>query len=521
MKKKRGLLISLAILITVVIGICVGINKRNSNDSLVENYDLDFVLNESSDGYIVAGLGTCTDANIIIPSKYRNLPVNEIGKNAFYKCEKLTSVVIPNSITKIDYGAFYYCKSISSIIIPNSVIFMEKYAFDMHGSATIYCEASIQPSGWHSDWLYNTRPVYWGINSNNFLIKNEIIYVIIDNSAVVSGHTYKIPRLAKILPTIKINKTSYNVTSIGDRAFGECTSLFSVNIPDTVTRIGDYAFYDCEILPSIMIHDNVNYIGFNTFAGCYSLITYCEATSQPSEWNVYWNFRNMPVYWGINVDNYSIQKGIIYVIIDGNAVVTRYTNELESVVKIPLTININKRVYNVTKIGDYAFYDFFNNCSVMNSIEIPNSITHIGDSAFFGNSLLTSISISTSVKYIGAYAFCGCLSLPSIEIPNSITTFEYCLFQNCVSLSSIKIPTSVTSIDYSVFDSCISLSSIVIPSSVINMSYEIFRSCQSLTVYCEAITQPSGWDMSWNYDVDNVYWGREWSYVNGIPTPNV
>ena len=89
------------------------------------------------------------------------------------------------------------------------------------------------------------------------------------------------------------------VTSIGNYAFRNCTSLTSVLIPDSVTSIGSYAFYNCSSLVSIEIPSGVTSIGSYAFSGCSMLKIYCEAESQPSGWNTSWNYYNRPVVWGV------------------------------------------------------------------------------------------------------------------------------------------------------------------------------------------------------------------------------
>lgn len=137
--------------------------------------------------------------SVVIPNS-----VTRIGKNAFYECGTLTSVEIPNSVTEIGEGAFYKCSALTSIEIPSSVTKIEYQTFK-------YC---------------------WSLTS-----------VEIPNS----------------------------VTEIGSSAFSECNSLTSVKIPDSVTKIYSYAFIHCSSLKSVEIPNSVTEIGSNAFEGCFSL----------------------------------------------------------------------------------------------------------------------------------------------------------------------------------------------------------------------------------------------------------
>ena len=115
------------------------------------------------------------------------------------------------------------------------------------------------------------------------------------------------------------------------------------------------------------------------------------------------------------------------------------------------------------------------------SITIPDSVTTIGDHAFYGCGSLTSITIGNSVTSIGFYAFCNCSSLTSITIPDSVTSIGEWAFADCSSLTSITIPNSVTSIGRNAFYDCSSLTSITIPDSVTSIGDYAFSNCSSLT----------------------------------------
>ena len=88
-----------------------------------------------------------------------------------------------------------------------------------------------------------------------------------------------------------------SVTSIGSSAFSGCAGLTSVTIGDRVTTIGEGAFFGCTGLTSVVISSSVTSIGYETFRNCTKLTIYCEAESQPSGWNIGWNYSNRPVHW--------------------------------------------------------------------------------------------------------------------------------------------------------------------------------------------------------------------------------
>ena len=121
-----------------------------------------------------------------------------------------------------------------------------------------------------------------------------------------------------------------------------------------------------------------------------------------------------------------------------------YTNSHQYTdnIVIPSTVTYNGMTYTVTSIGNYAFCQ----CSLLTSVEIPNSVTNIEDHAFYFCSGLKRIEIPNSVTSIGNYAFSGCTSLTSVEIGNSVTSIGNEAFYNCSGMTNIEIPNSVTNI---------------------------------------------------------------------------
>ena len=137
---------------------------------------------------------------------------------------------------------------------------------------------------------------------------------------------------------------------------------------------------------------------------------------------------------------------------------------------------------SVTSIGDYAFF----HCNKLSSISIPNKVTSIGKRAF-SYSGITSIKIPNSVKNIGNAAFSSCTELSSLEISNGVESIGMDAFQYCENLTSVTIPNSVTSIGEFAFYECISLKSIELPEGITTIEDDTFCNCSSLT----SVTIPS------------------------------
>ena len=161
--------------------------------------------------------------------------------------------------------------------------------------------------------------------------------------------------------------------------------------------------------------------------------------------------------------------------LNGNSItITRYKGNSKNVV-IPSVIE-GRSVTAISCTGpDGTFWSGWDNVT---SVTIPNSVTIIGERAFYGCEL-TSVTIPNSVTSIGDYAFVLSGKLTLINIPNSVTSIGQNAFNNCPNLTSITIPNSVTSIGQNAF-AVSGLTSITIPSSVTSLGNSSFFGCNSL-----------------------------------------
>lgn len=215
---------------------------------------LRLVLNSDGSAYTVAGIGNCTDKDVVIPAAYNGKPVSGIGDSAFAGCSHLTSVTIPDSVTSIGEYAFRICDRLTSITIPNSVTSIGSFAFSgCYKLAEVYNLSDLTITAGSSDnglvGFYALR-IYTDTNAPSKLWTDSYGYIFYedDENSYLLGYLGTETELT--LPE-SCNGKNYRIYG---HAFERCYSLINVTIPDSVTGFGEYAFSSCSNLTDIFYY---------------------------------------------------------------------------------------------------------------------------------------------------------------------------------------------------------------------------------------------------------------------------
>ena len=296
-------------------------------------------------------------------------------------------------------------------IISDSTVYVEMVYYGVEGAVEIPETVS------YNDVEYKVV----GIDTNAFANQSGMTSVILPNSLLyLSGFRGCSGLTSIVIPNsvIYIDSGSFeycsalssvsignSVTHIYGGAFYGCTALTSIVLPDAVSFIGEEAFYLCSSLAYVFFGASVETIGTYAFTGCGAL-----ETIEVSE--------NNPFYMSMD--------GVLF---DHDAKTLLY--------------------YPRGKTGEHY--------------TVPNTVTAIGNNAFYLNTHIASVTLGESITSIGGNAFNACINLTEINLPNSITIIGDSAFADCESLSSIVLPRSLTKINAGVFSGCSSLQHIVIP----------------------------------------------------------
>ena len=429
----------------------------------------------SPDGHALIKEGVlCHVVPIDIDSYSIPWGITKIGDRAFEGCNKLTRVVLPNSLIEIGLDAFRECNSLKEVIIPSSVTMIESEAF-------AHCSALSRIT------LHDTISM---IGDSAFESVQDINVYITDLEKYCAGgiishlpgrkHLYlnNEPLTHLVIPE--------SVTEIGSYTFADCIDLESVTIPSGLTTLGEGAFKGCDSLTALTITGNMEQINLDAFSGC----TINEISVQISD---------LAKYCTANTTH----------LLPGTKRLYFGGKELTELV-IP---------EGVTEVGSNAFMD----CPSLRSVTLPNSLKMVGEGAFKGCDSLTALTITGNMEQINPDAFSGCTinevsvligdlakyctannthllpgtkhlyfggeELTELVIPEGVTEVGSNAFVGCPSLRSVTLPNSLKMVGEGAFKES-SIEQVTFSKATTAIEKEAFAHCRSLREidFCEGLT---------------------------------
>ena len=328
-----------------------------------------------------------------------------------YPCGKQdASYVIPEGVRHVSHRAFAGCKYLKEATIPASLLYIEQYVLPFDGCESL-TDILVAPTN---------------------MMFSSLDGVLYDKSQT---SLLEYPCGKQDASCVLPNGLQY----IGCDAFGDCTFLREITMPDTVEQIEDYAFSRCTGLTNVRFSKGLVQIGFCAFEGC-SALTEVTLSDQVAE------IKGMAFNGCTSLDSYQVAPGNPnFCTQDG----VLFDREKTTLLKYPA----GKR--------DASY-------------EIPAGVTEIALRSFEDSTYLTELTIPDSVTTIGGLAFQNCTALTGVTIPRGVESVGHYAFRNCTALTSVILPEGLTTVDSEAFLDCISLTEVTIPSSVTDISYYAF-----------------------------------------------
>ena len=491
-------------------------------------------------------------ADSAVTSLYIGKNVETIGEFAFYSLESVESVTLPDSLKTIGTSAFEKSSLFGKIVIPESVTVIGDRAFaDCTALASIEIGNNLERIG--ADAFLSTSYVEnypqeivflgdWVLTCKNPDAVDQAVFNNCFSSAKPTGIAdyafYKCVFVTADIGTVKY---------VGRYSFSRCKNLMGVNFGEPCTTINEGAFADCENLRTVIISkSNVSFIDAFAFANCKKITSielpttiemigaraFYETGLPPAAGGVIYAGNWAVGCTSTEISNITLRDGTVgiamYSFVNCRMIGSvKFPNSLKVIGKGAFaacsTVTIEEMPSSLERIEDYAFYGC-NSGSFGKDyhIALPDSLTYIGRSAFYG-ALIMGLEIPSSCKYIGDYAFWGTMYLGSevnfnvvtpdgvvttprrfyltlnegieyigsraffnsgivdLAIPDSVTEMGIRAFYGCTKMKTLTIGNGLKEIPDFAFYGCTKLEEVHLSNGTRTIGKQAFQNCTVLT----------------------------------------
>lgn len=378
------------------------------------------------------------------------------GASSFSNCKTLKSVILPEKLEEIRTSLFEGCSALTTLVIPNTVTKIGKNAFKESGLTQITLPESLTTI--EASAFYKTKLETITIPKNVTKIPTDCFYQCENLIRAMFPNT---------------------LTTIDARAFRGCSNLANIDIPTSLETIGIGAFGDCKNLKltnQFRFPDSMKELGEAAFENCTQLGI------------------NQLIFPG-NMENVNIggfkNCDVTHVIVEeGAKKVTLTSNKYLKSITLPKTVSElvgfldAKELENfvidedapLTEIGDYTFYK----CTKLKSFTCPKSVTKIGGMAFSECSALETVKLPEGITSIGDRAFEYCSSMVNLNIPKGVKTIGTKAFLRCSSWTGeVDLP-QITVLPQQVFHHCRNLKRLTFATGITSIGEEALANCGGL-----------------------------------------
>ena len=446
---------------------------------------------KNSEGfYIVSGMGTCKDTDIVIPPTYEDQTV--IGIDSFFAFRSnatITSVIIPSTITRIEDGTFRDCTALTSVTLPDTMTEIGTSAFKNCSALTsiVIPDTVIQigDSAFKNCTALTSVSLSNGIRSigsNVFFGCSQLEYNKHDNANYLGNEQNPFLAFIRLPSSLRTSCEVHESTKlIADNAFSSCESLTSLTLPDGLEFFGTNYFDNSPNL-TYNTYKNAQYLG-NESNPYVLLVKATDTSIATCEIPETTKLINHHAFSKCKLRKIVIPESVIFI---GRAAFYQCSQLTDAVILGNVDVIRNDTFYYCTKLTSVTIPDSviriedraFEN-SALKSITLPDGLTHIGDEAF-RDSHLESIILPDSVTSVGGHAFAECSALTSVNLSKNLSALSPSMFYYCIGLTSVSIPEGVTIIGMHAFDFCIYLNNVTFPSSLRNIENGTFNYCLEL-----------------------------------------